>query len=55
MLSDLARSADDVLWRRTKLGLHLNATQRAAVADWCQTHWADTQASADPAKDAAWN
>ena len=27
-----ARSADDVLWRRTKCGLHLNADQRAAVA-----------------------
>ena len=50
-----ARNADDVLWRRTKLGLHLNATQRAAVADWCQTHWADTLADDDPAKDAAWN
>ena len=29
-----ARSADDVLWRRSKLGLHYSATQRAAVADW---------------------
>jgi glycerol-3-phosphate dehydrogenase len=27
-----ARSADDVLWRRTKVGLHLDQTQRAAVA-----------------------
>ena len=27
-----ARTADDVLWRRTKLGLHLNAAERAAVA-----------------------
>jgi len=27
-----AWSADDVLWRRTKCGLHLNADQRAAVA-----------------------
>jgi glycerol-3-phosphate dehydrogenase len=26
-----ARHADDVLWRRTKLGLHLNAQQREAV------------------------
>lgn len=31
-----ARDADDVLWRRTKLGLHLEAAQRAAVADWLQ-------------------
>jgi glycerol-3-phosphate dehydrogenase len=27
-----ARSADDVLWRRTKLGLHMTPTERAAVA-----------------------
>ncbi len=27
-----ARTAEDVLWRRSKLGLHLTATQRAAVA-----------------------
>lgn len=25
---------DDVLWRRSKLGLHLTATDRQAVADW---------------------
>jgi glycerol-3-phosphate dehydrogenase len=30
-----ARSADDVLWRRSKLGLHLSESERAAVADWC--------------------
>ena len=29
-----ARSVDDVLWRRTKLGLHLSAGQREAVAAW---------------------
>lgn len=29
-----ARSADDALWRRTKLGLHLTEAQRAAVATW---------------------
>ena len=27
-----ARTAEDVLWRRTKAGLHLDSTQRAAVA-----------------------
>ena len=26
-----ARGADDVLWRRTKAGLHLDTSQRAAV------------------------
>jgi glycerol-3-phosphate dehydrogenase len=29
-----ATSADDVLWRRTKLGLHLDAEARNRVADW---------------------
>ena len=29
-----AVSADDVLWRRSKLGLHLNEEQREAVARW---------------------
>ena len=29
-----AVSADDILWRRTKLGLHYNDDQRRAVADW---------------------
>ncbi len=32
-----ARSADDVLWRRSKLGLHLDAAGRAAVAAWMQS------------------
>ena len=27
-----ARSADDVLWRRSKLGLHMNPSQREALA-----------------------
>ncbi len=29
-----ARCADDVLWRRSKLGLHFSADQRDAVARW---------------------
>jgi len=32
--SEWARSGDDVLWRRTKLGLHLDAGGRAAVTAW---------------------
>ena len=28
-----ARTAEDVLWRRTRLGLHLSASQREAVAE----------------------
>ena len=34
-----ARTADDVLWRRTKLGLHMNAAQRDTVDAWCSAHW----------------
>ena len=33
-----ARTADDVLWRRSKLGLHLSVDNRARVARWCQVH-----------------
>jgi len=29
-----ARSADDVLWRRSKLGLHLSDSERTAVERW---------------------
>ncbi len=36
-----ARSADDVLWRRTKLGLHLSPAQQAAVATWWAAHYPD--------------
>jgi glycerol-3-phosphate dehydrogenase len=34
-----ARTVSDVLWRRTKLGLHLDGQQRAAVAAWCASQW----------------
>jgi glycerol-3-phosphate dehydrogenase len=46
-----ARSADDVLWRRSKLGLHLDAGQRNAVAEWCDAHWQ----AAHAAQETAWN
>jgi len=36
-----ARSADDVLWRRSKLGLHYGVDERAAVAAWCSAHWGE--------------
>jgi glycerol-3-phosphate dehydrogenase len=32
-----AMTAEDVLWRRSKLGLHYTAEQRQAVADWFDT------------------
>ncbi|HRP28886.1 MAG TPA: glycerol-3-phosphate dehydrogenase [Burkholderiaceae bacterium] len=40
-----ARNADDVLWRRTKLGLHMSVAERAAVARWCVEHWGETTAA----------
>ncbi len=33
-----ARDADDVLWRRSKLGLHYSPAQRAAVRGWWERH-----------------
>jgi glycerol-3-phosphate dehydrogenase len=52
--NEWARSADDVLWRRSKLGLHYTADQRAAVADWCERHWADA-VTAPATGEPAWN
>ena len=37
-----ARSADDVLWRRSKLGLHYSAAQCRQVADWWAAHHPET-------------
>jgi glycerol-3-phosphate dehydrogenase len=31
---EFARTADDILWRRTKLGLELSAKEQAALAAW---------------------
>ena len=54
-----ARSADDVLWRRSKLGLHLTPAQRENVADWCAAHWPDAIAPAASTSsrtpETAWN
>jgi glycerol-3-phosphate dehydrogenase len=49
-----ARSADDVLWRRTKLGLHLSADQRATVADWCERQWS-TAPAREPQAERRWS
>jgi len=35
--SEWATSADDVLWRRSKLGLHYNPAERAVVEAWFDT------------------
>jgi glycerol-3-phosphate dehydrogenase len=54
-----ARTAADVLWRRTKLGLHLNAAERAAVEHWCAAHWPSVATPADggplPVEEKAWS
>ena len=34
-----ARTAEDVLWRRTKIGLHLTADERERVDQWCLAQW----------------
>ncbi|SMO96001.1 glycerol-3-phosphate dehydrogenase C-terminal domain-containing protein, partial [Paracoccus laeviglucosivorans] len=31
---EFATTAEDVLWRRTKLGLRMTVAQRQAVQDW---------------------
>ena len=41
-----AVAAEDVLWRRSKLGLHLNETQRRAVADWMSRHPGESRLAA---------
>ena len=47
-----ARSADDVLWRRTKLGLHLSAAEREQVASWWK---ASMNAGAAQPRETTWN
>ena len=55
MTREWAASAEDVLWRRTKLGLHYGAAERAAVQDWCQRTWTDEPTVLAPASEAAWS
>jgi len=43
-----ARSADDVLWRRSKLGLHCTLAEREAVARWCVAQWGAVDGAAAP-------
>jgi len=50
-----ARSADDVLWRRTKRGLHLGPEQRAAVAGWCAAQGDFAAARAARRSETTWN
>ncbi|MGB6230047.1 MAG: glycerol-3-phosphate dehydrogenase [Litorimonas sp.] len=39
MAHEWARTADDILFRRTKQGLHLGAEARAAFENWFREHW----------------
>ena len=34
MTREYARTADDILWRRSKLGLRLSGDQARALDDW---------------------
>jgi glycerol-3-phosphate dehydrogenase len=42
-----ARSGEDVLWRRTKLGVHLDGAGRAAVGAWMAMQNEDASAFSD--------
>ena len=37
--NEWARCSEDVLWRRSKLGLHFSPQKREAVHEWCQSNW----------------
>jgi glycerol-3-phosphate dehydrogenase len=38
MSNEWARTAEDIVWRRSKLGLHLSASEIAAIDDWIAAH-----------------
>ncbi|MFU8823190.1 MAG: glycerol-3-phosphate dehydrogenase, partial [Yoonia sp.] len=38
MTSEYARSAEDVLWRRSKLGLRFDQQQVAVLEEWIASH-----------------
>ena len=42
MAHEWARTANDVLWRRSKLGLSIGATDKAALAQFMAAHGAAT-------------
>jgi glycerol-3-phosphate dehydrogenase len=42
-----ARTGEDVLWRRTKLGLHLDGAGRAAVSAWMAAQEDDARVASD--------
>jgi glycerol-3-phosphate dehydrogenase len=46
---EFARSADDILWRRSKLGLHLLGTDPAPLERWLEAYAAGVSARRAPA------
>jgi glycerol-3-phosphate dehydrogenase len=38
MSSEWALTAEDIVWRRSKLGLRMSASEIAAVDDWITAH-----------------
>jgi len=47
MTHEYARTAEDVLWRRNKLGLRLNSDQSRALDDWMARHRRSASAAAE--------
>ncbi len=45
MQQEWARTAEDALWRRSKLGLHLSAAEIARVADWMRARTTQPEAA----------
>ena len=46
MSHEYARTAEDVIWRRTKLGLRLNEDEIASLNQWMQTQGFENEAKA---------
>src|SRR5206468_9788926 len=43
MANEWAVTADDIVWRRSKLGLRLSADEIAAIGDWMSAHRANAE------------
>ena len=41
MAHEFARTAEDVVWRRSKLGLRLSAAEVRALDEWIEAHRKD--------------
>ena len=46
--NEWAATAEDILWRRTKLGLHLTQAEKAALGEWLDGHPAKSHAACPP-------